>query len=118
MQADNQTSGTSPSAEISTSAVQILRKYTGRGPVKARTHITGDLVSIVMGDTLTTAEQTLVAAGHWGKVEAARLELQNAMEHDLSATVEQHTGRKVAAFLSSNHRDPDLAVENFVLAPE
>jgi hypothetical protein len=31
--------------------------------------------------------------------------------------VEELTGRKVLAFLSDNHLDPDVAVESFVLSP-
>jgi uncharacterized protein YbcI len=31
--------------------------------------------------------------------------------------VQQLTGRKVAAFMSANHMEPDMAVEIFVLEP-
>jgi len=34
-----------------------------------------------------------------------------------SPAVERHSGRKVRAFLSDNHVDPDIAVESFVLEP-
>jgi uncharacterized protein YbcI len=40
---------------------------------------------------------------------------QNAMRDDLVAGVEEITGRKVVAFLSDNHMNPDIAVESFVL---
>ena len=39
------------------------------------------------------------------------------MRGDLIAAVEEHTGRKVIAFLSDNHIDPDIGVETFVLEP-
>ena len=39
------------------------------------------------------------------------------MREDLIAIVERHLGRKVIAFMSQNHIDPDLAVEVFVLEP-
>ena len=42
---------------------------------------------------------------------------QNAMRRQLVAAVEEITGRRVLAFLSDNHIDPDYAVESFVLAP-
>jgi hypothetical protein len=32
--------------------------------------------------------------------------------------VEDITNRTVAAFLSDNHIDPDIAIESFVLAPQ
>jgi uncharacterized protein YbcI len=40
------------------------------------------------------------------------------MRWDLEADIEQLTGRKVLAFMSANHIDPDLAVELFILEPQ
>jgi uncharacterized protein YbcI len=37
------------------------------------------------------------------------------MRTELIEVVERLTGRKVAAFMSDNHVDPDVAVETFVL---
>lgn len=42
-------------AAISNAVVQIVRDYTGRGPTKARTTITGDSVTCVLGDNLTSS---------------------------------------------------------------
>jgi len=47
-------------ADISRGAVQLLREYTGRGPTKARTVIAADTISIILADTLTRGEQSLV----------------------------------------------------------
>ena len=41
-----------------------------------------------------------------------------AMRDDLIASVEKHMGRKVIAFMSDNHIEPDVAAEVFVLAPQ
>jgi uncharacterized protein YbcI len=106
-----------PSAMISTSAVQLLHKYTGRGPTKAKTVITGDLVTILLADTLTKGERTLVEKGKSDRVLQVRHDFQQAMRDDLTALVERHLKRKVIAFMSQNHIDPDLAVEVFVLEP-
>jgi hypothetical protein len=38
------------------------------------------------------------------------------MRTDMIAIIERNTNRKVLAFLSDNHIDPDIAVESFVLA--
>ena len=54
----------SPSARIATSAVQVLHECTGRGPMKAKTTINGSLVTILLADTLTTGERTLLEHGH------------------------------------------------------
>lgn len=109
--------GISPAARISNSVVHFLTVYTGRGPTKAWTSIYRDLVTVVLHDTLTKGERSLVADGKSDLVLNTRFAYQQTMRDDLIATVEQHTGRKVAAFLSSNHIEPDIAIENFVLEP-
>jgi uncharacterized protein YbcI len=105
----------SPTLEISNAAVQILRDYTGRGPTKARTYIQDDLVTIVLQDTLTRGERKLVENGHWERVSETRQEFQALMREDLIQAVRQQTGRGVVAFMSTNHENPDLAVEILML---
>jgi len=107
----------SVSAEISRRAVQLVREYTGRGPTKARTTINGDSVAIVLADTLTKGERSLVARGKEQHVLQTRHEYQKVMREDLTRLVEEQTGRKVAAMMSDNHIDTDVAVEFFVLEP-
>ncbi len=102
-------------ARISRESIRILRDYTGRGPTRARTVINDELVAITMVDTLTKGEASLVELGKTEHVLLTRREYQRAMEKDLVALVEGETGRKVIAFLSDNHIDPDIAVEAFVL---
>jgi uncharacterized protein YbcI len=112
---DMQHEGVGSSPMISTAAVQLLREYTGRGPTKAKTLINEDLVTIVLADTLTTGEQKLVDNGLADRVLQLRHDYQVTMREDLVAIVERQLGRKVIAFMSQNHIDPDLAVEVFVL---
>jgi uncharacterized protein YbcI len=103
---------------ISTSTVQLLRDYTGRGPTKAKTMINGDVVTVLLADTLTKGERKLVETGHADRVIGLRHDFQVAMCDDLVAIVERQLERKVIAFMSQNHIDPDLAVEVFVLEPD
>lgn len=103
---------------ISNLVVQLLSQYTGRGPTKARTYIHDDIVTVVLQDTLTKAEHALVDNEHRELVLTTRSSFQEIMGDDLVAGVEQITGRKVLAFLSANHLDPDIAVETFLLAPQ
>jgi uncharacterized protein YbcI len=107
----------SDGAAISTMVVGVLRDYTGRGPTKARTYITDDVITCVLGDSLTKGEQVLVANGHHQQVLDLRHTFQDTMRNDLVGGVEQIVDRKVVAFVSSNHIDPDLALETFVLEP-
>jgi uncharacterized protein YbcI len=102
---------------IAQATVRLLHEYTGRGPTKARTYINNDLITVVLQDTLTKGELSLVREGESKLVMATRAAFQRTMADDLVAAVEEHSGRKVRAFLSANHIDPDIAVESFVLEP-
>lgn len=110
--------GASPASEISAAAVQLVREYTGRGPTRSRTTINQDSVMILLGDTLTRGERKLVESGQADRVLQLRHDYQGAMSDDLVKAVEETLHRKVIAFMSQNHIDPDLAVEVFVLEPK
>jgi uncharacterized protein YbcI len=114
---DTRTPGGSPAQDISRKAVRILREYTGRGPTKARTVISDDTVAIVLGDTLTKGERTLVAMGEEKHVLQTRHNYQLSMRDDLVQLVEEECGQTVEAFFSDNHIDPDYGVEFFLLNP-
>jgi uncharacterized protein YbcI len=100
---------------ISTAVVGVVRDHTGRGPTQARTYIADDLVTCVVRDTLTKGERTLVEHGRHKQVLDTRKEWQDTMGDELTAAVEELTERKVIAYLSQNHIDPDLGIETFVL---
>ena len=111
-----QPAATSTSAAISNLVVRTLSEYTGRGPTKARTHFSDDVITVVLQDTLTKGECSLVADGLDEMVLTTRKAFQGTMRHDLVKGVEDIAGRRVIAFLSGNHIDPDVAVEVFILA--
>ena len=106
-----------PGPMISTATVQLLHDFTGRGPTKAKTLIKDDVVTVLVADTLTRGERNLVDNGHSERVLQLRHDYQRVMADDLIAVVERQLDRKVIAFMSQNHIDPDLAVEVFVLDP-
>jgi uncharacterized protein YbcI len=108
----------SRAAAISNRTVRLLNEYTGRGPTKARTYINDDLVSVVLQDTLTKGERSLVNDGESELVLETRKAFQRTMRNELVSIVEDVLGRRVIAFLSDNHLEPDVAIESFVLAPE
>jgi uncharacterized protein YbcI len=107
----------SVAAAISIATVQLLHEYTGRGPTKARAYMDDDLITVVLQDTLTMGDRSLVRDGQVELVIATRKAFQLTMGSQLIAAVERNSGRKVRAFLSDNHIDPDIAVESFVLEP-
>ena len=75
------------------------------------------MVTVVLQDTLTKGENSLVSDGVDGLVLTMRKAFQGTMAQVLIDGVEEILGRKVIAFMSDNHIDPDVAVEVFVLAP-
>jgi uncharacterized protein YbcI len=107
--------GNSLYAAISNINVRTMREYTGRGPTKARTTIRGNVVLVMLEQTLTKGEQVLVQKGRHENVLELRREYQEAMREEVSAKVAELTGRKVIAMMSANHIDPDLAAEIYVL---
>jgi uncharacterized protein YbcI len=102
---------------ISNRIVKIVSDYTGRGPTRARAYLDGDLVVCVFGDTLTKGEHRLVERGEGQTVLTTRRTYQGLMQADVIRAVEELTGRRVLAFFSDNHVDPDMAIEAVVLEP-
>ena len=103
---------------ISNAVVQIVREYTGRGPTQARTSIRDNVVLVLMQETLLKAEHSLINDSKSALVVEMRRSFQQTMREELSAAVERLTARKVIAFMSDSHLEPDYSVEIFVLAPE
>ncbi len=97
--------------------VSVTREYTGRGPTRARAHLTDDLVTVVLQDTLSKGERSLLGDGRRPEVLAMRQAFQDTMGPSFVAGVEEILDRKVLAFLSANHLEPDIAIESFVLHP-
>jgi uncharacterized protein YbcI len=114
---DERQHATSLSAAISDMVVRVTADYTGRGPTRARTTINGDWIFVTLTDILTKGERKLAATGREHFVRTARREFQDVMREDFTSEIQALTGRRVTAFLSDNHIDPDVAIECFQLAP-
>ena len=104
-------------AAISTGLVQLHSQFYGKGPTKAKTYIFDDTVICLLQGGFTTVERTLLDTGDDEPVLRMRHSFQMAMESEFRSVVEEATGRKVIAYMSSIHVDPDLAAELFVLEP-
>jgi uncharacterized protein YbcI len=104
-------------AAISTGLVQLHRRYYGKGPTKAKTYFLDDTVVCILQGGFTTVERTLIDEGDVDTVYAMRRSFQRVMEEQFTLVVEEATGRKVIAYMSQIHEDPDLAIEIFVLEP-
>jgi uncharacterized protein YbcI len=103
--------------ELSNAMVALHREHFGRGPGAAKATIVDDLVICTLSDVYTPVERTLIRSGNIERVRETRQLHQLALEAEFRAPVERLTGRRVSAFFSSVHFDPDVAVELFILEP-
>ena len=103
------------SAAISRAVVHLFSEKTGRGPTKARTTIDADLIVVLLHESMTHAERTLVQAGKHDEVLRIRRTFQETMQPGLVRAVEELTQRTVVSFMSANAIDPDAAAEIFVM---
>jgi uncharacterized protein YbcI len=104
-------------AEVTKGMVSLHRRFYGKGPTKARTHMVDDTVVCILEGGFTTVERTLIDEHDVDAVLKVRRSFQSAMENHFTEVIEGVLGRKVIAYMSQIHADPDLAVEIFVLEP-
>jgi uncharacterized protein YbcI len=105
--------------ELSNEMVRLFKEQFGRGPTTVRAAWAGpDIVMVVLENTFTAAERTLVRLGEHQRVRETRMFFQYATAVDMCEPVERLTGRKVRAFSSGIDTEVDgLSVETFVLHP-
>jgi uncharacterized protein YbcI len=104
-------------AEISNAVVRIHKHAYGKGPVKARAHLSQDLLTVVLEGGFTRAEQTLHRHGHCQQVIDARLTIEHELEPKLRVLVERILYRAVRSFTSALDPANELQVQIFVLEP-
>jgi uncharacterized protein YbcI len=104
-----------PRLRISNEIVHLHSEYYGRGPSKAKTYIQDDLVVVVLEETFTLAERTLIDRGEAEPIHDIRRRFQHVMGEQFKAIVEDATGRPVRAFMSELSVEEDVAVEVFLL---
>jgi uncharacterized protein YbcI len=104
-------------AQISNAMVRIYKEHWGKGPTKARTIYTEDIVLTRLEEIFTKAEATLIKAGREEEVRNMRIAFQRELENEFVGAVERLTGRKVQAFVSEMHAATNMGIELFVLEP-
>ncbi len=110
--------GQSQLSELSNAMVRIYKEKFGRGPTQAKTSYAGhDTIICTLKDSMTPAEQNLVAMGEHQRLRDVRMFFQHATEREFVDTVEQITGRTVEAFVSGIDTTKDVSSEVFYLEP-
>jgi uncharacterized protein YbcI len=110
--------GGSAAADISRAVVQLMARYSGRGPTKARTTLDSGHAVVVVEDALNTSERGLVEAGERELVRHQRAALQRLMCDEAIAAVEAATGRRVRLVMSDIAPEEGVAVQLFLFEPE
>src|SRR5215211_6029809 len=113
MSIDGQTRST-----IASEFVRLHSEYYGRGPTKAKVYSDRDFLAVVLEETFTAAEKTLIGRGEAEGIQDIRRRFQRVMADQFKSVVEQATGRRVRAFLSETDLENDVAVELFLLAED
>jgi uncharacterized protein YbcI len=108
------------SLAISNEMVRLYKDRFGRGPTKTRTHWAGpDVVVVILEDTLTPVERSLVAMGEHQRLRDLRTFFQYATVPEFCEPIERLTGRKVRAFISGIDTEVDgISTEIFFLHPD
>ena len=102
-------------AEITNRIVAFMREHYGRGPIKAKTYVLDNLIVCVLTDGFTAIERTMMEGGQPDRVLEMRRDFQQLMKVRYTEMIEELTGRKVLAFLSQAHVEPDLTIEIFLM---
>ena len=100
---------------IGTEITRLHRERYGRGATTTRVIAQRTVIMVLLEDIYTPGERTLIEAGNWTQVKETRDAFQTAMRETFSEAVERLMGRRVVAFMSQVHLDPDLAAVIFVL---
>jgi uncharacterized protein YbcI len=103
-------------SQIASGFVSLHSKYYGRGPTRSKVYADGDVVVVVLEETFTPAERTLIDQGQAGGIQEIRRNFQMIMADQFKALIEQATGRRVRSFTSETDLKNDIAVEVFILA--
>lgn len=104
--------GAEPEAAISALVGGVVSEHTGPRS-KARTYLNGDVITVVLTDTLTKGEERLVRDGMSELVLGTRRAFQQTIRQDLVVGIEQITGRRVR--VRASEMSPEITVEVLVL---
>jgi uncharacterized protein YbcI len=115
--APRSTAAPSVADDISRAMVMLTKARTGKGPTRARTYISDDLVVCLLRDGMTQVEATLISDDAESTVGEVRRLVQSSFEKEAVASVERLMERSVISFMSSHDLRNDVAAEIFLLEP-
>ncbi len=102
-------------AEVSIALVGLHKRFSGKGPLRAKSYLIDSTVVCLLEGGFTVVERTLIANGRERIVKELRTEFQAAMRDEFVTVVEAHLGRKVVGYISQISISPEVVVELFLL---
>jgi uncharacterized protein YbcI len=104
-------------AEISRTMVRLYKECYGKGPEKARTYASDNLLVCVLEGGFTRGERTLRNHGREDAVQVQREAFQDVLRRRVVETVEALVDRKVVTFISGVDTHSETSAELFLLEP-
>ena len=101
--------------DLSRSMVHLFKEFYGKGPSHAKAYLNDDAILILLRGGYTQVEETLLRGGESDAVVQQRDAFQRVMRPKFEEMIFELTARKVVAFISGNHQDPDVMSELFIL---
>src|SRR5689334_17451138 len=88
--------------DLSNAVVRVHKQFYGKGPTKARAHLSHDLLTVVLEGGYTRGEKTLHERGYDEQIVQTRLAMQASVEDELRTAIEEILQRRVRSFMSAN----------------
>jgi uncharacterized protein YbcI len=102
--------------QIAEGMAGLHAEFYGYPPGSSRAILAEDVVVVVMEQTFTRAEQTMIERGEFEEIQSIRRRFQRVMAEDFHSVVENATGRDVRSFVSDTDVNEGLSIEIFLLA--
>ena len=94
----------------------LQARYYGGEPVRVSTTATDRVVIVVLEETFSVAERTLIARNEAEGIQDIRRRFQRIQEEEFRSIVEQATGHQVRSFVSDTDLQQNISIEVFILA--
>jgi uncharacterized protein YbcI len=101
--------------EIASKIGALHGEYYGHEPGLVDVHMGPNVVIVVMEESFTAAENTLIERGEAHEVQAIRRRFQQVKGDQFCSIIEQELGRTVRTFISDTDLEERLAIEVFLL---
>jgi uncharacterized protein YbcI len=101
--------------EIGERMAQLHDEYYGHPPGAVSVEITQGVVVVVIEETFTRAERTLIDRDDAEGIQEVRRRFQQIVGDQFKSVVEQATGRAVRSFMSDTDLEEEISVEVFLL---